>query len=187
MPEKVELEVPLMLAPVPVVLVASAHEEFGQNVLTIAWCGVDCSDPPTIHVSIRPSRHSHRMIKESEVFTVNFPTSDLLRAVDFCGTVSGSLGDKFGPAGLTPVAAKEVKAPLIAECPVNIECIVRDIIPLGLHDMFLGEIVASHADKAVVKEGWVDFSKIPLISFVNGEYWSIGEKIGDFGCVVEKT
>jgi flavin reductase (DIM6/NTAB) family NADH-FMN oxidoreductase RutF len=181
MKEKVPFEGTFMLAPVPLVLVACAHEELGRNVLTIAWCGIDCSDPPTLHVSIRPGRHSYRIIRESECFTVNIPTRKLLREVDICGTVSGKFGDKFERTGLTPVSATEVPAPLIAECPINIECRVREIIELGLHHMFLGEIVAKHVDKGVLKDGEPDFHRIPLISYVHGEYWSMGERIGEHG------
>lgn len=186
MHEKVSVETSLMLAPVPVVLVACRHEKLGDNLLTIAWCGVDCSDPPVIHVSIRPSRFSHRMIKESGCFTVNFPTRDILEQVDLCGVVSGKDGDKFERSGLTPIDASVVSAPIVAECPVNVECTVRDIIPLGLHDMFLGEVVARQADVSCVIKGKIDISTIPLIAYVNGEYWSLGERIGRYGCSAKR-
>ncbi|HUV37805.1 MAG TPA: flavin reductase family protein [Patescibacteria group bacterium] len=181
MKEKVSFDKTFMLAPVPVVLVACTHEELGRNLLTIAWCGVDCSDPPTIHVSVRPSRHSYRMIRESECFTVNIPTKNLLREVDLCGTVSGKFGDKFERSGLTPMPGTEVAAPIVAECPINLECRVREVIELGLHHMFIGEIVAKHADPDVLKDGDLDFHRIPLISYVHGEYWSLGERIGMYG------
>ncbi len=179
---KIDLVGGLVLAPVPVVLVACAHEELGTNLLTIAWCGVDCSKPPIIHVSIRPDRFSYRMIKESGSFTVNLPTIDMVDKVDLCGTVSGADGDKFERAGLTAVPAKLVKAPLVAECPVNIECELVKIEPLGIHDMFLGEIVARHIDESVSDGGRADWSRIPLISYIDGEYWSLGERIGTYGC-----
>jgi flavin reductase (DIM6/NTAB) family NADH-FMN oxidoreductase RutF len=182
MSAKIALKSSLMLVPLPVVLVASAHEEFGENVMTAAWCGVDCSEPPIIHVSIRPSRHSHRIIKESGSFTVNIPTTELLRAVDLCGTVSGKDGDKFAQAGLTPGLSSVVAAPIVAECPVNMECEVTKIIPLGVHDTFLGEIVAKHVDDSCVEKGDVDFSKVPLIAYVDGTYWSLGKRIGRYGC-----
>jgi flavin reductase (DIM6/NTAB) family NADH-FMN oxidoreductase RutF len=182
MSEKIALKSSLMLAPVPVVLVASAHENYGENIMTAAWCGVDCSEPPVIHVSIRPSRLSHEIIKESGSFTVNIPTTEMLRAVDLCGTVSGKEGDKFARAGLTPGLSSVVAAPLVTECPVNIECTVTQIIPLGLHDMFLGEIVAKHADDSCIEGGEVDFRKVPLIAYVDGTYWSLGKSIGRYGC-----
>ena len=120
--EKVRFRQAQMFSPTPVVLVGCAHRELGKNVLTIAWTGVGCSDPPVVHVSIRPSRFSHRMIKESGCFTVNVPTREILRQVDLCGVVSGRDGDKFARAGLTPVDGAAVEAPIVAECPVNFEC-----------------------------------------------------------------
>jgi flavin reductase (DIM6/NTAB) family NADH-FMN oxidoreductase RutF len=179
--EKVRFGPSQLLSPTPVVLVGCAHPKLGKNVLTIAWTGVDCSDPPVVHVSIRPSRYSHRMIKESECFTVNIPTRDLLREVDLCGVVSGRDGDKFARAGLTPVDGEAVAAPLVEECPVNFECRLLTIVPLGAHDMFIGEVVARHADARIVKSGHVDFAMLPLVVYVNGEYWSVGERIGRHG------
>ncbi len=186
MHEKTELSGLFILAPVPVVLVACAHEELGRNLLTIAWCGIDCSDPETVHVSIRPERHSYRMIAESGCFTVNMPTVEMTKAVDMCGVISGSdvldsEGDKFDTVGLTAVPAKIVEAPLVAECPVNLECTVKNVIPVGVHHMFIGEVVAKHADKEVLTDGKLDFSKIPLITYVNGEYWSLGQSVGRYG------
>ena len=179
--EKVKFAAAQMLSPTPVVLVGCAHPKLGKNVLTIAWTGVDCSDPPVVHVSIRPSRFSHRIIKESECFTVNIPTREILREVDLCGVVSGRDGDKFARAGLTPVDGDAVAAPIVAECPVNFECRLQRIVPLGVHDMFIGEIVGRRADAPLVSNGRVDFSKLPLIVYVNGEYWSLGERIGAHG------
>jgi len=170
-----------VLSPTPVVLVGCAHEKLGANLLTIAWTGVDCSDPPVVHVSIRPSRFSHRIIEESGCFTVNIPTRDLLRQVDLCGALSGRDGNKFARTGLTPVPGEAVRAPFVGECPVNLECRLLQIVRLGVHDMFIGEVVARHADAAVVKNGRVDFAKLPLIVYVGGEYWSVGERLGAHG------
>jgi flavin reductase (DIM6/NTAB) family NADH-FMN oxidoreductase RutF len=181
MQEKVTFNKAQILSPTPVVLVGCAHRELGINLLTIAWTGVDCSDPPHVHVSIRPSRFSHRMIRESGCFTVNIPTRELVRQVDLCGVVSGRDGDKFARAGLTPVSAGSVEAPIVAECPVNFECRLRQIVPLGVHDMFIGEIVERRADAAVVRNDRVEFGKLSLIVYVNGEYWSVGERIGAYG------
>ena len=186
MHDKQELRGSFILAPVPVVLVACAHEELGRNLLTIAWCGIDCSDPATVHVSIRPERHSYRMISESGCFTVNIPTAEMTETVDLCGVISGrefsdAEGDKFDRAGLTAHPAKIVQAPLIAECPINLECEVKNMIPVGVHHMFIGEVVAKHADSEVLVEGKLDFSKIPLITYVNGEYWSLGKPVGSYG------
>ncbi len=181
MNRKIDFEKAQMLAPVPVVLVGCAHRELGRNVLTVAWCGVDSSEPPAIHVSVRPSRFSHRIIKEGGSFTVNLPTRDLLRQVDVCGTVSGRFGDKFERAGLTAAPASVVEAPIVAECPVNFECRVIHVVSLGAHDMFIGEIVARHADESLVAKGRVAFEKLALIAYVPGEYWCLGERIGTYG------
>ena len=181
MNNKKELHGNFIMAPVPVVLVGCSHEELGNNLLTIAWCGIDCSDPATVHVSIRPERHSYRMIKESKCFTVNMPTVDMARVVDLCGVISGADGDKFDAAGLTAAPAKIVKAPLVSECPVNLECEVKQVIPVGVHHMFIGEVVAKHADEKVLTDGKLDFSKIPLITYVNGQYWSLGQPVGHYG------
>lgn len=181
MANKTEISGSFILAPVPVVLVACRHERLGRNVLTVAWCGVACSDPETIAVSIRPERHSYRMIAESGGFTVNIPTVAMVEEVDCCGQVSGAQGDKFERAGLTAADAKIVPAPLVAECPVNIECSLGKIVPAGVHHIFLGRVVAKHADGAALKDGRLDFSKIPLLAYVNGEYWSLGGPVGRFG------
>jgi flavin reductase (DIM6/NTAB) family NADH-FMN oxidoreductase RutF len=181
MQEKAVFSKSQVLSPTPVVLVGCAHGKLGMNVLTIAWTGVDCSDPPVVHVSIRPSRFSHRIIRESGCFTVNVPTRDLLRQVDLCGVLSGRDGDKFARVGLTPLKAQSVEAPLVGECPVNFECRLLQVVPLGAHDMFIGEVVARHADASLVKNGRVDFGKLPLIVYVNGEYWSLGERLGAHG------
>jgi flavin reductase (DIM6/NTAB) family NADH-FMN oxidoreductase RutF len=177
MSEKMNLSSQFILAPVPVVLVACAHEELGRNLLTVAWCGVSCSDPEMISVAIRPGRHSYGIIKESGVFTVNLPWRGMVRAVDLCGAVSGRDGDKFERAGLTAAAADVVAAPLVAECPVNLECRVKEILPLGAHHLFIGEVVAKHADARFVDGGGIDFGRIGLITYVKGEYWSLGEVI----------
>ena len=178
---KIEITGSFILAPTPVVLVACSHEELGRNVLTVAWCGVACSDPATVSVAIRPERHSYRMIVESRCFTVNIPTVDLVRAVDLCGTLSGADGDKFEAAGLTAAPSTNVEAPLVAECPVNLECTVKNIFPAGVHHVFHGEVVARHADPFVLTDGRLDFSKIPLIAYVYGEYWSLGRPVGTYG------
>lgn len=181
MTEKKKLEGSFILAPLPVVLVGCAHEELGRNILTIAWCGVQSSDPETVHVSIRPERHSYRMIRESGCFTVNIPVAGIARQVDLCGMISGADGDKFEKAGLTALPGTAVDAPLVAECPVNLECEVTGIFPTGVHHVFIGEVVAKHADESVLTLGKLDFAKIPLITYVNGDYWSLGEMIGHHG------
>lgn len=175
--EKIEIGGSFIMAPVPVVLLGCQHDELGKNLITIAWTGIGTSDPETVYASIRPSRHSFRMIKESGCFSVNIPTVDLLEAVDTCGIVSGKKVDKFERTGLTAIEGKVVKAPLVAECPVNLECRVINIYNLGLHHMFVGEVVAKHASKGCLSKGKVDSEKIDLITYIHGEYWSLGKKL----------
>ena len=187
MNEKVTFARAQMLSPTPVVLVGCAHRSLGRNVLTIAWTGVDCSDPPVVHVSIRPSRYSHKIIKESGVFTVNVPTRDLLRQVDLCGVVSGREGDKFARAGLTPAPAEHVRPPIIAECPINIECRVSQTLPLGSHTLFIGEIVGIQVTKRLVSsEHHLSIEKAGLLAFAHGTYFELGKAIGSFGFSVKK-
>lgn len=181
MHKKVKLDTSLILAPVPVVLVGCAHQELGQNLLTVAWCGVNCSSPEMVHVSIRPERFSYRMIKESGCFTVNVPRAELIRQVDLCGVVSGREGDKFARSGLTPLPASRVAAPLVAECFLNLECAVRESLLLGAHHLFIGEVVAKHADPALVKDGGIDLREVGMVTYVNGEYRVLGGVIGYSG------
>ena len=175
------------LFPCPVVLVTSVGSSGKPNIITIAWVGTVCSDPPMLSVSIRPPRYSCKSISDSGEFVVNIPTETILRQVDFCGMVSGKTVDKFAETGLTPESAAKVKAPLIKECPVNIECVVKNQMPLGAHRMFLGEIVQVHVDKEILDEtGKIDFNKAVPFVYNEGEYWSRGEKIGLYGFSVSK-
>ncbi|HSG27861.1 MAG TPA: flavin reductase family protein [Candidatus Krumholzibacterium sp.] len=175
---KIEIGGSFILAPVLVVLVGCAHEELGRNLITIAWTGVDCGDPMMAHVSIRPPRHSYRMVRESGCFTINIPTVDNLEAVDYCGITSGSKVDKFERTGLTAVDGSKVAAPIVAECPINLECEVRKVVELGLHHMFIGEVVARHADRSCIgPDGKIDASKLELLTYIHGEYWSLGRRL----------
>lgn len=170
------------LYPVPVVLVSSAAKGSRPNIITIAWAGVVCSGPPTVSISIRPSRHSHKLIKESGEFVINIPDIKHLRETDYCGLTSGRTTDKFKECAFTAKDAGKVKAPLIAECPVNIECKVKDIISLGAHDMFIGEVVSVNADESVLNDfGSVDYAKTSPIIYKQGQYWSVGKRIGEYG------
>ena len=168
----------------PVALVTCRDEEARPNIITLAWVGVANSDPPMISIAIRPQRHSYGVIKKTGEFTANLPSARILKETDFCGVVSGSKVDKFAAARLTPSPADKVKAPLIKECPVNLECRVQQVIPLGSHDLFLGEVVAAHVDTEIQDEkGRIDMAKAKFFTFGAGaaEYWSLGEKIGGYG------
>jgi flavin reductase (DIM6/NTAB) family NADH-FMN oxidoreductase RutF len=172
------------LFPTPAVMVSCAGSQGAPNILTIAWIGVVCSEPPIVSVSIRPGRYSCNMIKEAGNFVVNIPREEQLTALDFCGITSGRDVDKFAALGLTPLPASVVSAPLIKECPVNLECRVLDVKSLGTHDMFLGEIVAVHMDEEVRNQkGEIDISKLKPIAYCPGasQYWSLKEPIGTYG------
>ena len=176
-----------MLYPLPVVLVSAADEEGNTNVLTVAWAGTVCSAPPMVSVSIRPDRHSYRMIKETGEFVINLTTEELAYAADYCGVVSGRDADKFKNMHLTPVKGDVVKAPLIKESPVNIECIVKDIKSLGSHDMFIAQVAAVHVDeKYMDTKNKFHLEDAHPIVYSHGIYMSLGKKIGTFGYSVRK-
>ena len=168
----------------PVVLVTCQDEGARPNIITLAWVGVANSDPPMISIAIRPERHSHSIIKRTGEFVANLPTIAILKEMDFCGVASGSKVDKFLTTKLSPVPAEKLKAPLIQECPVNLECRVKQVIPLGSHDLFLGDVVAAHMDTEIRDEkGRMDIQKAGFFAFSPGamEYWSLGERIGRYG------
>lgn len=173
-----------MLFPTPVVLVTSVDEEEKPNIITLAWAGVVNSDPPMIGISIRPERYSHDCVRRSKEFVVNLPSAEMVRKVDACGVLSGKEADKFAAMGWKQVPAAKVKPPLIDECPVQMECQVREIISLGSHDLFLGEIVALHVKEEIQKEkGRIDVTKAFPLVFCPGanEYWDLGKCIGHYG------
>jgi flavin reductase (DIM6/NTAB) family NADH-FMN oxidoreductase RutF len=176
-----------MLYPIPAVLVTVADKEGNENVLTIAWTGTVCSDPAMVYVSVRPSRHSYNMIKETGEFVINLTTKELAYATDYCGVRSGRDEDKFEAMKLTKERAKYVQAPLIKESPVNIECQVVDIIPCGSHDMFLAKVLCVHADKKYMdKDGKFNLAKAQPLVYSHGQYYATGEKLGKFGYSVKK-
>lgn len=172
-----------VLLPIPVVLVTSIGENGKSNIITIAWTGVMNSEPPVVYVSVRPQgRHSYRLIKESGEYVINIPTAAQTRLVDYCGTISGSKVDKFKETGLTPVPATYVKAPLIAECPVNLECKVRQVVSLGSHDVFIADVLAVHYNEdALDDKGRPDPDKISPYGYCLNEYRQMAGKLGSFG------
>jgi len=172
-----------MLNPVPAVLVSCGNfQEKKMNLITVAWAGTVCSDPPMVSISVRRQRFSYDMIAESKEFVINLASIDMARMVDFCGVHSGREMDKFKEARLTPVAASQVMAPLVAESPVNLECRVRKIIKLGSHDMFLAEVVAVQVQKELVDfNGKLHLEKAKLLAYSHGHYYSLGRMLGEFG------
>ncbi|MGE5575959.1 MAG: flavin reductase family protein [Syntrophothermus sp.] len=175
------------LYPVPVVMVSCVDHSGRRNIITLAWVGTVCSEPPMVGISIRRERFSYRMIQETREFVVNIPSEDLAWVTDQCGLVSGKMVDKFREFKLTPVPAAEVRAPLIAECPVNLECRVRQVIPLGSHDLFIGEILAVHAEETVLDaHGRIDLARARPVAYGCSSYWCLRDEIGRHGFSAKK-
>lgn len=176
-----------MLYPVPVVMVSCAREGENPNIITVAWAGTICSDPVMLSISVRKERYSHSIISDTKEFVVNLTTQSLCMATDYCGVKSGKDVDKFKEMNLTPVQSNVVKAPRIAESPVNIECRVVDIKELGSHDMFIAEVVSVSVDESLLDDNQrLDLEKADLIAYSHGEYFMLGKKIGKFGFSVAK-
>lgn len=175
-----------LLAPAPPALVSCGTME-EHNVLTAAWTGIVNSEPPMTYVSIRPQRHSHSIIKEKGEFVINLPTEAIVKATDLCGVKSGRDVDKFALAGLTAEPSNLVGAPGIAECPISLECKVREVTSLGSHDMFLADIVAVDVDpKYVDEKGALHMEKAGLLAYAHGAYFGLGKQLGTFGFSVRK-
>ena len=170
-----------LLAPVPAVMV-SVGDEHEKNILTVAWCGTVATQPPKTYISVRPSRHSYGIIRKTGEFVINLVPASMAKTADYCGIYTGAKVDKFAKCNLTRGEATEVKAPLIEECPLSLECRVTDIIPLGTHDMFLADIVAVDVDEELLdKEGKLHLDKAGLAAYAHGEYFELGKKLGYFG------
>jgi flavin reductase (DIM6/NTAB) family NADH-FMN oxidoreductase RutF len=180
---KIERKPSTALLPTPVVLLSVAgHGKEKANIITLAWAGTVCSEPPMLSVAIRPTRHSHRLVNAAREFVVNIPRAAQLREVDTAGVWSGAEHDKFAELGFTEQPASRVGAPLVAECPVNIECVVRHQLDLGAHDLYIAEIVAVHYDEEVLdSRGHLQTAKLDAMAYANGEYWSLGQRIGSYG------
>lgn len=177
-----------MLYPLPAVLVTCQDKEGNDNVFTVAWVGTVCSDPAMVSISVRPSRHSHHIIKETGEFVINLTTRDLAFATDFCGVRSGRDMDKFREMKLTKLPGTKVKAPLIAESPVNIECKVTQSMLLGTHEMFLATVEAVSVDDRYMDEkGTFHLMDADPIVYSHGEYYTLDEMIGNFGYSVRKN
>lgn len=170
------------LYPCPVALVTCSDKAGKDDIVTLAWVGVANSTPPTIAVGIRPTRYSASLINNSREFVVNIPTVDILEKVDYCGVVSGFNVKKFEATGLKRENATKVKAPMIKECPVNLECKVKRTILLGSHRLYLGEVLETHVDQSILdSKGTIDYAKAQPFVYNTREYWSLGRKIGVHG------
>lgn len=177
-----------MIYPLPAVMVSCGAKPEEYNILTVSWTGTICTDPAMCYISVRPQRHSFNIIKKNREFVINLTTADLAFVTDWCGVKSGSKHKKFEEMGLTAVPASKVKAPMIEESPVNIECVVKEIKDLGSHHMFISEVVAVHADEQLidVKTGLFKLNDSGLLCYSHGKYYQMGKRIGKFGFSVQK-
>ena len=176
-----------MLYPLPAVMVTVADSEGKDNIITVAWAGTVCTNPPMVSISVRPERFSYAMLRQTGEFVINLTTEKLAYATDYCGVKSGRDVDKFEKLKLTREKADFVKAPMIAESPVSIECRVAKVEELGSHHLFLAEVVAVHADEKYLDEtGKFQWNKTRPLAYSNGEYFGLGKKIGKFGYSVRK-
>ena len=176
-----------MLYPVPAVMVTVQDGEGKSNIITIAWTGTVCTNPPMLYISVRPERYSYHMLEETGEFVVNMTTKKLAKAADYCGVRSGRDVDKWKETGLTPEKAQAVSVPLIAESPVNIECRVKEVLELGSHHMFLAEVLAVDVDESLLDMGGrLALEKAEPVVYSHGEYYGLSELMGTFGWSVRK-
>jgi flavin reductase (DIM6/NTAB) family NADH-FMN oxidoreductase RutF len=176
-----------LLNPVPVVMVTCADTTGKPNIITVAWAGTVNSEPPMVSISVRKERYSHKLIKEKGQFAINLATLKLVNATDLCGVKSGRDVDKFQMAGLTAKKASVIDVPVIEESPVVLECVVKKVLELGSHDMFIAEVVAVQAEESLLNEkGKLVLEKAGLICYSHGKYWALGRELGFFGFSVAK-
>ena len=176
-----------MLYPAPSVMVSCKLGDDRPNIITIAWAGTVCSEPPMVSISVRPERYSYDIIRQSGEFVINLVTKDLVRACDYCGVRSGKDHDKFKENNLTEYYSDFISAPAISESPVNIYCKTDEVISLGSHDMFIAKVVGITVDEKYMDEkGKFDLAATDLVSYIHGEYFGEGEKLGKFGYSVQK-
>ena len=176
-----------MLYPLPVVMVSMADKNGKYNIITIAWAGTVCTNPPMVSISVRPERYSYPILQETGEFVINLTTRELVYATDYCGVKSGRDVDKFAKLGLTPVAASKVKAPMIGESPVNLECQVTQVQQLGSHAMFLAEVAAVHAEERYMDaQHKFHLDQAEPIVYSHGAYLLCGEQLGTFGYSVRR-
>lgn len=176
-----------MLYPVPAVMVSVIDKNAKPNIITIAWCGTCCTNPPMLYISVRPERYSYEIIKETKEFVVNLTTEALVAQTDYCGVKSGKDVDKIKNTNLTMIESKYVKAPSIKESPVNIECHVNQILELGSHHMIIADILGVTVENEYIDEnGRFDLNKANLIAYSHGEYLKLGDVLGKFGYSIKK-
>ena len=177
-----------MIYPLPAALISCGSTPEDYNLITISWLGTICTNPPMCYISVRPERHSYEIIKKNKEFVINLTNESMAYAADWCGVKSGKDLNKFEEMKLTPSASEKVKAPIIKESPLCIECKVKEIVPLGSHDMFIAEVVNVQADVQYIDPETDTFklSEAKLIAYSHGHYYKLGEQIGKFGWTVQK-
>jgi len=176
---KREMNPTTAMVPCPIVLLSVSGPD-RPNIITLSWAANVCSKPPTMVIGIRPERHSYDLVKDAGEYVLNIPSSDQIEGTIFAGTKSGRKYDKFSECGFTPEPASKIKAPMIKECPISIECKTREIVPLGAHDLFIADVLSVHIDESVLDdEGRFDTSKANLFTYLplNGQYWTLGKKL----------
>ena len=187
-PIKISWKPGTMIYPLPALLISCGSTPEEYNLFTASWAGTICSDPAMCYVSIRPERHSYEIIRRNMEFVINLTTEELARATDWCGVRSGRDYNKFEEMQLTPGPSEKVSAPIVMEAPLSIECRVKEIVPLGTHDMFIAEVLNVQADSRYLNEEtgkWNLDESLPLV-YVHGGYYKLGEKLGHFGWSVKK-
>ena len=185
--EKISWKAGNMLYPLPAVMVSLTDKEGRSNIITLAWAGTICTNPPMLSVSIRPERYSYDIIKETGEFVVNLTTKALTRATDYCGVTSGRNVDKFKKMKLTKLESEKVKAVAIAESPVNIECKLRQVMELGSHSLFIADVVNVRVDgKYMDEKGRFNLKGADLIAYSHGRYYELGKELGSFGYSIMK-
>lgn len=185
---KIDFKGSVLLNPVPAVLITTKNKEGKENVFTVAWTGTICTKPPMLSISVRPERLSYEYIKETMEFVVNMPSSNLVKALDYCGVKTGRKNNKIKEMNFTMKQCDKINVSYIDECPVSIECKVRDIIPLGSHDLILADVLCSHVDERLMDaNGKIHLEEANLINYCHGEYYPMTKKsVGSFGYSVRK-
>ncbi len=185
--DKISWKAGNMLYPLPAIMVSLTDKAGNSNIITLAWAGTICTNPPMLSVSIRPERYSYDIIKETGEFVVNLTTKELTYATDYCGVKSGRDVDKFKEMKLTKLDSEKIKAVAIAESPVNIECKVREIMELGSHSLFIADVVNVRVDGRLLDEkGRFNLAKSEPIAYSHGRYYELGKELGSFGYSVRK-
>lgn len=176
-----------MLYPLPAALVSVRNQNGKPNLITVAWTGTCCTNPPMLYISVRKERYSHSILLDTKEFVINLTTEDMTFATDFCGVTSGRTVDKFKECRLTPIASRYVNAPSIEESPVNIECRVKEVLSLGSHDMFIAEVLGvTIEDSYLDEQGRFNLDHAKPITYSHGKYYTLGETLGKFGYSIKK-